>query len=143
MTTAREIMTPDATFCPDDTTAADAARRMAQEDIGALPVCNADGRLAGVVTDRDLAVRVVAEGRDPEQTTLSDLLDGTEVVTIGADDSVEEAIRTMKDHAVRRLPVIDGTSLVGMVSQADIARAMPDAKIGDLVDAISSAPPNG
>jgi CBS domain-containing protein len=143
MTTARDIMTPDATFCPEDTTAADAARRMAQEDIGALPVCNAEGRLAGVVTDRDLAVRVVAEGRDPAQTRLADLLDGTEVVTIGADDSVEEAIRTMKDHAVRRLPVIDGTDLVGMVSQADIARAMPDAKIGDLVDAISSAPPNG
>jgi CBS domain-containing protein len=143
MTTAREIMTPDATYCPDDTTAADAARKMAQEDIGAVPVCDADGRLAGVVTDRDLAVLVVAEGRDPAQTTLSELLDGTEVVTIGADDSVEEAIRTMKDHAVRRLPVIDGTDLVGMVSQADIARAMPDAKIGDLVDAISSAPPNG
>ncbi len=74
---------------------------------------------------------------------LGELLDGTEVVTIGADDTVEEAIRTMKDHAVRRLPVIDGTTLVGMVSQADIARAMPDTTIGDLVDAISSAPPNG
>ena len=143
MTTAREIMTPDATYCPDDTTAADAARRMADDDIGAVPVCDADGRLAGVVTDRDLAVKIVAEGRDPESVRLGELLDGGEVVTIGADDSVEEAIRTMKDHAVRRLPVIDGTALVGMVSQADIARAMPDAKIGDLVDAISSAPANG
>jgi len=143
MTSARDIMTPDATFCPEDTTAADAARRMADEGIGALPVCDADGRLAGVVTDRDLAVKVVAEGRPADMVRLSELLDGTEVVTIGADDSAEEAIRTMKDHAVRRLPVIDGTDLVGMVSQADIARAMPDAKIGDLVDAISSAPPNG
>ena len=142
MTTAREIMTPDATFCQEDSTAADAARRMAADEIGAVPVCNADGRLAGVITDRDLAVKVVAEGRDPATTRLSELLDDNEVVTIGADDSVEEAIRTMKDHAVRRLPVIDGTDLVGMVSQADIARAMPDAKIGDLVDAISSAPPN-
>ena len=143
MTTAREIMTPDATFCPDDTTAADAARRMADDGIGAVPVCDADGRLAGVVTDRDLAMKIVAEGRDPGSVRLGELLDGGEVVTIGADDSVEEAIRTMKDHAVRRLPVIDGNALVGMVSQADIARAMPDAKIGDLVDAISSAPPNG
>jgi CBS domain-containing protein len=142
MTTAREIMTPDATFCPDDTTAADAARMMADDDIGAIPVCDADGRLAGVVTDRDLAVKIVAEGRDAGSVRLGELLDSGEVVTIGADDSVEEAIRTMKDHAVRRLPVIDGTALVGMVSQADIARAMPDAKIGDLVDAISSAPPN-
>jgi CBS domain-containing protein len=143
VTTAREIMTPDATYCPDDTTAAEAARRMADDGIGAVPVCNSDGHLTGVVTDRDLAVKVVAEGRDPDSVRLAELLDGSEVVTIGADDSVEEAIRTMKDHAVRRLPVIDGTDLVGMVSQADIARAMPDAKIGDLVDAISSAPPNG
>jgi CBS domain-containing protein len=143
VTTAREIMTPDPTYCADTTTAADAARRMADDGIGAVPVCNADGRLAGVVTDRDLAVKVVAEGRDPDSVRLGELLDRGEVVTIGADDSVEEAIRTMKAHAVRRLPVIDGTALVGMISQADIARAMPDAKIGDLVDAISSAPPNG
>jgi CBS domain-containing protein len=143
MTTAREIMTADAAYCPENTTAAEAARKMATDGIGALPVCDADGRLSGVVTDRDLALRVVAEGRDASSVQLGELIDGSEVVTIGADDSAEEAIRTMKDHAVRRLPVVDGTSLVGMVSQADIARAMPDAKIGDLVDAISSAPPNG
>ena len=143
MTTARELMTSDPAFCDKDVTVAEAARQMADQNIGALPVCSAEGRLAGVVTDRDLAVRVVAEGRDPSTTKVADLLTGTEVVTIGADDSAEEAIRTMKDHAVRRLPVIDGTRLVGMVSQADIARAMPDAKIGDLVDAISSAPANG
>ncbi|MGQ0431909.1 MAG: CBS domain-containing protein [Microthrixaceae bacterium] len=143
MPSARDIMTPDAIYCPDDTTAAEAARTMADEGIGVVPVCDVDGRLCGVITDRDLAVKVVAEGRPADLVRLGDLLDGAEVVTIGADDSAEEAIRTMKDHAVRRLPVIDGTALVGMVSQADIARAMPDAKIGDLVDAISSAPPNG
>jgi CBS domain-containing protein len=143
MTTARDLMTADPAFCDKDVTVEQAARLMADQDVGALPVCSTEGRLAGVVTDRDLAVRVVAEGRDPAATTVADLLEGTEVVTIGADDSAEEAIRTMKDHAVRRLPVIDGTRLVGMVSQADIARAMPDAKIGDLVDAISSAPANG
>ena len=143
MTTARELMTADPAFCDKDVTVEQAARQMADQDVGALPVCSAEGRLAGVVTDRDLAVKVVAEGRDPATTKVADLLSGREVVTIGADDSAEEAIRTMKQHAVRRLPVIDGTQLVGMVSQADIARAMPDAKIGDLVDAISSAPANG
>ncbi|MFL6203784.1 MAG: CBS domain-containing protein [Acidimicrobiales bacterium] len=143
MTTARDLMTADPAFCDQDVTVEEAARQMADQDVGALPVCSAEGRLAGVVTDRDLAVKVVAEGRDPATTKLRDLLPGNEVVTIGADDSAEEAIRTMKEHAVRRLPVIDGTQLVGMVSQADIARAMPDAKIGDLVDAISSAPANG
>jgi CBS domain-containing protein len=143
MTTAREIMTPDAAFCAEDATAAEAARLMADAGVGAVPVCDADGRLSGVITDRDLALQIVAQGRDAQQVRLGELVDGSEVVTIGADDSVEETIRTMKDHAVRRLPVIDGNALVGMVSQADIARAMPDAKIGDLVDAISSAPPNG
>ena len=142
MTTAREIMTPDAQWCPEDATAADAARKMADNNVGALPVCGSDGKLSGVISDRDLAVKVVAEGRDPSSVKLSELVGGGEVVTIGADDSVEDAIKTMKDHAVRRLPVIDGTNLVGIVSQADIARAMPDAKIGDLVDAISSAPAN-
>jgi CBS domain-containing protein len=141
MTTAREIMTPDATYCPESATAIEAARKMADQGIGAMPVCDADGHLAGVVTDRDLAVKVVAQGGDPSMP-LSDLIDRAEVVTIGADDSVEEAIRTMKDHSVRRLPVIDGRSLVGMVSQADIARAMLDAKIADLVGAISTAPDN-
>jgi CBS domain-containing protein len=143
MTVARDIMTTNATYCSADSSAADAARKMADEDVGAVPVCDTDGRLCGVVTDRDLAVKIVAAGQDPDSVRLADLVDGGEVVTIGADDSVEEAIRTMKEHAVRRLPVIDGTSLVGMVSQADIARAMPDTTIGDLVGAISSAPPNG
>ena len=143
MTVARDIMTADATYCSADSTAAEAARKMADEDVGAVPVCDTEGRLCGVVTDRDLAVKIVATGQDPDAVLLADLVDGGEVVTIGADDTVEAAIRTMKDHAVRRLPVIDGKALVGMVSQADIARAMPDTTIGDLVDAISSAPPNG
>jgi len=73
---------------------------------------------------------------------VGDIADQPEVVTIGADDSAEDAIRTMKDHGVRRLPVIDGTQLVGIVSQADVARELPDARVGDLVGAISEAPPN-
>jgi CBS domain-containing protein len=142
MTTAREIMTPGAEWLDVGVTVEEAARRMAEGDFGMLPVCNSEGRLQGVVTDRDLVVQVISEGRDPSTTKVGDLLNQTEVVTIGADDSAEDAIRTMKDHAVRRLPVIDGTELIGMVSQADIARALPDAKVGDLVGAISDAPSN-
>jgi CBS domain-containing protein len=123
--------------------AAEAAKQMADQDVGAIPVCSTEGRLTGVVTDRDLAVHVVAQGLDPRSTTIGDIVGRSEVVTIGADDSLEETIRTMKDHAVRRLPVIDGDRVVGMVSQADVARAMPNAKIGDLVGAISAAPSNG
>ena len=141
MPTAREIMSESVTYLEPGHSVADAASTMAGDDFGALPVCE-DGKLVGVVTDRDLVVRVLSEGRDPSSTTIGDIVERTEVVTIGAEDSAEEAIRTMKDHAVRRLPVIDGTELVGMVSQADIARALPDAKVGDLVGEISEAPSN-
>jgi CBS domain-containing protein len=95
-----------------------------------------------VITDRDIITKVVAEGRDPAATRVIELADQREVVTIGADDPVDEAVATMKRYGVRRLPVIDGTDLVGMVSQADIARALPDAQVRDLVGTISSAPPN-
>ena len=142
MTTAREIMTPAPERLGIDDSIDKAAQRMASDDIGALPVCDGDGRLVGVLTDRDLVIRVLAEGRQPEETKVGDVVERVEVVTIGADDPVEEAIRTMKEHAVRRLPVIDGTELVGMVSQADVARALPDAKVGDLVGEISEAPSN-
>jgi len=135
-------MTPTAEWITADERVSEAAKKMAEEDFGALPVCDGRGHLEGIVTDRDLVVKVVAAGLDPQNTSVGEIAQQPEVVTIGADDSAEEAIRTMKDHGVRRLPVIDGKQLIGMVSQADIARAMPDAKVGDLVGAISDAPPN-
>ena len=139
MTTAREIMTEGAECVGENETLLDAARKMRDLDVGALPICGEDDRLKGMVTDRDIVVRCIAEGGNPASTTAGSL-GGFEVVTIGADDSVEEALRTMKDHKVRRLPVIDGHRLVGMVSQADVARSLPEDKVGDLVEAISSAP---
>ena len=142
MTTARDIMTPTAEWVDAQATVLEAARRMRDENVGAMPVCNGQGRLQGMVTDRDLVVKVLAEGRDPGSVKVVDLADQPEVVTIGADDSAEEAISTMKRSGVRRLPVIDGDRLVGMVSQADIARTLPDSRVGDLVGAISEAPPN-
>ncbi|MPY93930.1 MAG: CBS domain-containing protein [Acidimicrobiia bacterium] len=142
MTTAREIMTPGAQWIDAGATVLDAARKLRDEKFGALPVCDGQGHLEGMVTDRDLVVKVLAEGRDPSSVRVMDITDQPEVVTIGADDSAEEAISTMKRHNVRRLPVIDGTQLVGMVSQADVARALPDSHVGDLVGAISEAPPN-
>jgi CBS domain-containing protein len=137
---AREIMTPAPAVAKVDETIEDAARKMETTDAGALPVCNAENRLEGMVTDRDIALKVVAKGLDPRETTVSDISQRSEVVTIGADDSVEEALATMKEHAVRRLPVIDGDELVGMVSQGDIAKNIPESKTGDLVEAISAAP---
>jgi len=142
MATAREIMTSPSAWIEADATVADAAQLMSDESFGLLPICDGEGHLQGVITDRDIIVKVVAEGLDPATTPVSDLADQGEVVTIGADDPVEAAIDTMKRYSVRRLPVIDGRDLVGMVSQADIARALPDAKVGDLLGTISSAPPN-
>lgn len=107
-----------------------------------MPVCNGEGHLQGMLTDRDIVVKVLAAGMDPATCTVDEVAHQGEVVTIGADDDVDVALRTMKDHAVRRLPVIDGDELVGMVAQADIARSLGDKKVGDLVDTISSAPPN-
>lgn len=141
-TVARDIMTSSPHIMKVDDTAGDIARVLADEGIGAVVICNDENRLQGVVTDRDLTVEVIAKGRDPKTTKAGELLDGNEVVTIGADDSVDEAITTMKAHAVRRLPVIDGTEVVGMVSQADIAKAADRDLVGKLVEAISEAPDN-
>jgi CBS domain-containing protein len=140
MTRAREIMSSGTEFASMDETIADAARKMASSDVGALPICNNEKRLQGMLTDRDIAVKVVAEGKDPATTKVSDVAQGTEVVTIGADDSIDEALQTMKRYKVRRLPVVDGTTVVGMVSQGDVATHMSDDKVGALVEAISAAP---
>jgi CBS domain-containing protein len=139
MATARDIMSGGAECAGENETLADAARKMRDLDVGALPICGEDNRLKGVVTDRDIVVKCIAAGGDPTSTKVSELAEG-KPVTIGADDSVDEALRTMKDHGVRRLPVIDGHDLIGMLSQADIAKNLPEEKVGDLVEAISAAP---
>lgn len=135
MTKARDIMTPGADWVDGSTTVLEVAKKLAREDYGSMPICDGD-RLQGMITDRDIVVKVLAEGKDPATTKVIDLIQG-EVVTIGADDSVEEAARTMAQHQVRRLPVIDGTKLVGMLAQADLARSDDDRKTGDTVEAIS------
>jgi CBS domain-containing protein len=138
--TAREIMQKGVEFIDANDTVEAAARKMAEKDIGAIPVCNQEQRLQGMITDRDIAVKVVAAGRDPKSTKVLDLSDQPEVVTIGADDSVDDALATMKKHRVRRLPVIDGQKVVGIISQGDVATNLSEDKVGDLVEAISAAP---
>jgi CBS domain-containing protein len=136
MTKVREVMTPGAECVGENETLVDAARKMRDLDVGALPICGEDNLLKGVVTDRDIVVRCIADGGDPASTMAGQLGQG-KPVTIGADDSIDEALRTMAEHQVRRLPVIEGHDLVGMLSQADIARSQPDEKTGDVVQEIS------
>jgi CBS domain-containing protein len=136
MPTAREIMSNDVRCVQEDQSLADAARLLRDLDVGAVPICGNDNRLKGMVTDRDIVVKCLAEGGDPAQTKAGQLATG-KPVTVGADDDIEVALRTMADHKVRRLPVIDGHDLVGIISQADVARNLPEEKIGDLVEALS------
>ena len=136
--TARDVMTGDVECIGENDSVTDAAKRLAELNVGAMPICGEDNRLKGMLTDRDIAVKVVAQGKDPSTTKAGELGEG-KPVTIGADDSVDEALRTMAEHQVRRLPVIDGHELIGIISQADLARNIDEEKVGDLVEAISAA----
>ena len=139
--TARDIMTPECTCVGEDDTVLDAAKKLAEHDIGSMPICGEDDRLKGMLTDRDLVVKVLAQGKDPAQVRAGEIGVGDgKTITIGADDSIDEALRTMTEHKVRRLPVIDDQRCVGILSQADIATNIDEEKVGDLVEAISAAP---
>jgi CBS domain-containing protein len=137
--TAREVMTVGVECVGESETIVDAAKKMADLGVGGLPICGDDNRLKGMLTDRDIAMKVLAHGKDPDSTTAGELGDGRPV-TIGADDSVQEALRTMREHRVRRLPVIDGHDLVGIISQGDLATEIDQEDVGELVEAISAAP---
>jgi CBS domain-containing protein len=136
MTTARDIMTPDAACVSESDDLVTAARKMAEMNIGSLPICGEDNRLKGMITDRDIVVKVLAEGKDPASCRVGDLAEG-KPVTIGADDEAAEILQTMSEHQVRRLPVIDGHDLIGIVALADVAKAMPDKPVGEVLEAIS------
>jgi len=138
---ARDVMSPDVTCIGENDSVLDAAKKLAELNVGSMPICGEDNRLKGMLTDRDIVVKVLAQGGDPSSAKAGELGQGdSKTVTIGADDSIEEALRTMIEHKVRRLPVIDGHDLVGIISQADIATNLDEERVGDLVEAISAAP---
>ncbi len=136
MTTARDIMTPGAICVGANETVTAAAKKFADLSVGAMPICGVDNKLKGMLTDRDIVVKVLAEGRDPGTVKAGELGEG-KPVTIGADDDASEILRTMREYQIRRLPVIDGKDLVGIVALADVARAMPDTSVGEALRAIS------
>ena len=133
--TIQEAMTSNPTTVTPDTTAGDAAQIMKSEDIGSLPIVE-DDKLFGVVTDRDLAIRIVAEGRGAD--TPVDEIASKDIVTVDPLQSLEEAARLMAQHQVRRLPVVEEDGrLVGILAQADIAQIGHDALTGETVQQIS------
>ena len=132
----RELMTPNPCAIDADKSVAYAAKMLRDEDVGLAPIVEGE-RLVGTLTDRDIAIRVVAEGRDPESTTVREVA-STDLVTVDPQQDLDEALRLMAEHQVRRLPVVEEDGrLIGVVAQADIARQRNDAKTGEVVEQIS------
>jgi CBS domain-containing protein len=141
-TTVREVMHEGCECINESETVLQAAKRMEQLDIGVLPICGNDERLKGMLTDRDIVVKVLAHEMDPAATPVSDFAQGTPV-WISADASIEQALDLMREHAVKRLPVIDeDKQLCGIITEADIAISLSPAKTGRVVGAIASAQPD-
>jgi CBS domain-containing protein len=137
-----EVMTDRPRAVTPQTPVREAARLMEEEEVGSLPVVGDGSQLVGIVTDRDIAVRVVGRGLDPEQTSVREIA-SQEVYALSPDDDLDDALETMARAQVRRVPiVVRENELVGMVSQADIARAGKDKTTGQVVEAISQ-PPRG
>jgi CBS domain-containing protein len=132
----REVMTSKLCSIDADRPVAYAAQMMRDEDVGLAPIVEGD-RLVGTLTDRDIAVRVVAEGRDPERTLVREVA-STDVVTVDPQQDLDEALRLMAEHQVRRIPVVEEDGrLVGIVAQADVARESDDRRTGEVVERIS------
>lgn len=131
----REAMTPGPTTVEPGTTATEAARAMKSGDVGSLPIVEGE-RLVGMITDRDLAIRVLAEGKGAE-TTVGEIA-SKDIVTVDPEQSLEEAARLMAEHQIRRLPVTEEDGkLVGILAQADVAQAGHDTLTGETVQQIS------
>jgi CBS domain-containing protein len=138
MTTARDIMHTGATCVQEKETLEQAARRMQELDVGSLPICGPDDRLHGIITDRDIVIKCVAKGKDPKHMTAGELAQG-KPVTIDADADTGQVLHAMEEHRIRRLPVVAERRLVGMISEADLARHLTEDQVGHFVEAICAA----
>ena len=140
MTKCSDVMTRNPVSARPDDTVASVARLMKENDIGAVPIVddNNSKRLVGIVTDRDLAIKVVAAGRDPQSTPVREVMT-TNVITCRDDDDIETALDAMSTQQLRRIPVVDdGNMLLGIIAQADIATRMNEPeKTGEVVKDIS------
>ncbi len=136
--TASDLMTADPRCITSSTTLVDAARLMRDLDVGFLPICADGQQLTGVLTDRDIVVACVAEGTDPGEVTAGSVAQ-SDPVTVDADDPVDEVLDTMAEYQIRRLPVLRDGLLIGVISEADIARDANVEEVADTVQAITQA----
>jgi CBS domain-containing protein len=137
-----EVMSDRPRAVTPETSIREAARLMEEEDVGSLPVVDQGTRLIGILTDRDITVRVVGRGSDPESTRVGEVA-STDIVVLSPEHDLDEALAVMAREQVRRLPIVGGEDqLVGMLSQADVARATKEKPTGEVVEAISR-PPRG
>ena len=134
----RDVMTTNPQTLPESTTVREAAEAMRANDIGDVVVVDDNGKLSGILTDRDIVVRVVAEGRDPRTTRIGDIA-SRDLTAVSPDDPVDRAVQLMRDKAIRRLPAVDKGKPVGIVSIGDLAL---DRDPGSALADISAAPPN-
>lgn len=139
MTTAREIMSDRPVLLDENQTLADAARMMRDEGVGALPVRSGDGTLRGIVTDRDIVVGPCADGADLSQCRAGDYAQGS-VTTVTADDDVDRLVDVMGQQQVKRLPVMEGEDVIGIVSEADLARHVADDQVEEFVRMVYGRP---
>lgn len=132
-----ELMTRDIITCSPNETLAQAAQKMASGDIGSCPVVESNNQLVGIITDRDITVRAVAKGLDPNSKHVSELM-STDVVTASPDASIDDVCQLMSDHQIRRIPIVQSNQLVGIVAQADLAVDLDeDEMIAEVVHDIS------
>lgn len=134
---ARDVMTPDPACCSPGTTLDQVAKLMVQNDCGEIPIVDSSNQPIGVITDRDIVCRVVAEGKNPRGHTAESCM-STPVITVPADATMEDVIATMEDHQIRRVPVVDdGGCCAGIIAQADIAAVEPPAQTGEFLCEVS------
>jgi len=137
MTTAKDIMHPGTQCIGQRQTLAEAARMMRDLDVGALPICGEDDRLHGIITDRDIVIKCLAEGADPTTMTAEELAQGSPAYVEATADT-GEVLQLMKRRQIKRVPVIEEHRLVGMISEADLARSLPEDQVGAFVEVITS-----
>ncbi|HZM77195.1 MAG TPA: CBS domain-containing protein [Candidatus Limnocylindrales bacterium] len=141
MATAKDIMHLGAECVPENETLDRAAQMMRDKQVGSLPICGTDNKLKGIITDRDIVVKCIASGRDASEMTAGEMAQG-KTVFVESSATEDEVLTLMEKNKIRRVPVLEEHLIVGMISEADIAQHLSDAKLAHFVNAITSAPPS-